>query len=133
MNENIKQEDIVLCEMLVGLFLTSILGQIVIIFLPLERLAVSIGWWAGILVAAFMAVHLKWSTSRLLDYSEKEAVSSLQKYVIIRYGVAIVVLVLLSICKLGNPVSYILGILGLKIAAYSQPLIHHIHQKISRR
>ncbi|MDD3413692.1 MAG: hypothetical protein PHY47_06790 [Lachnospiraceae bacterium] len=128
MIENIKKNK-VLFELLVGIAFWGAMVQIIGLFLKGNKPFFSIGLWSGIVVAVFMAIHMYVSISSALECQEKDAVVKVRSRSVIRYVVVVIVLFFLYVSKLGNPLSYVAGVMGLKVAAYMQPIIHRLIKK----
>lgn len=123
MIENIKKNKVLL-ELLVGIAFWGAMVQIIGLFLKGNKLFFLIGLWSGIAVAAFMAIHMYVSISTALEC--QDAVAKIRNHSVIRYVVVVIVLFFLYFGKLGNPLSYVAGVMGLKVAAYMQPIIHRL-------
>jgi hypothetical protein len=128
MIENIKKNK-VLSELLVGIVFFGAMLQIIGLFLRGNKLFFSIGLWCGIFVAGFMAIHMYVSISSALECQDKDAIIKVRNHSMIRYAVVVIVLFFLYSSKLGNPLSYVAGVMGLKVAAYLQPIINRIIKK----
>ncbi len=124
MVEKVKSTNETLLELLVGIIMYGTIAQIIGLFLHGNKLFFSVGLWCGIGVALFMAIHIYRSLVVMLELSEKDSGAYLRNKVLIRTAVVVIVLFLVYISKLGNPVVYCFGVLGLKIAAFLQPMIH---------
>jgi hypothetical protein len=72
---------------------------------------------------------MAWSLDRALDMEEGDAVKKMQLHNILRYGVVVVVFFLLLYSGLGNPIVAFLGVMGLKVAAYIQPITHKFFRR----
>lgn len=118
------RENRTLRELILGTWIFGILmGIILAIFFPpvIYRL---IGLACGLFAATGMAVHMAYCIDVSVELSEKGAGAHIRKMTIIRYLAVCVLLVILALTKIGDPVSYCIGALSLKIGAYSQPLVH---------
>lgn len=117
-----------LFELEVGILIFGSLCQL-FVFLPQDKLSYSLGLWVGIITAAFAAFHMWWTLDKGLDLEEKSAVGYLGRQNVIRYVVIVAVIVTAAVSEVVNPLSAFLGVMGLKVSAYMQPLT----KKISRR
>lgn len=114
-----------LFELGTGILIFGIFCQFCV--LPFQnRISYSIGLWIGILTALFSAWHMWRALDRGLDLDEKGAVSYLSRQNIIRYVLIVIVLILTAVMEWGNPITAFIGIMGLKISAYMQPLTKKI-------
>ncbi len=120
-------------EMIPGILAYGLLIQIIVaVFFPL-RLYRAIGLWAGIFCGVAMAVHMAFCLEKVVMLDEKGATAYARKTTLIRYGCVCLVLLLIAFLKVGDPVTMVLGILGLKIGAYLQPFVHSIIRKFSHK
>lgn len=117
-----------LFELEVGILIFGGLCQL-FVFLTKDKLSYSLGLWVGIITAAFAAFHMWWTLDKGLDLEEKSAVGYLGRQNVIRYVVIVAVIVTAAVSGVVNPLSAFLGVMGLKVSAYMQPLT----KKISRR
>ncbi len=125
-----------LAELIVGIIVWGFFGQVAFLFFTKGTglLLVSGGWWLGAMVAVFWAVHIHAGLRKVLALGMGDAQTALRFHAIIRYLVAAAGMALLyvSISLAGRKemmiyaASYVPGILTLKAAAYTQPLIHRI-------
>lgn len=70
------------------------------------------------------------SLNDALDRDEENARRIIRKGTSIRYGAVILIILLLAYLKIGNILSCFLGIMTLKAAAYAQPYVHKLLNKI---
>lgn len=126
----LKRQDGVVSELIFGILIYGVLLQVTGIWLVKNKLLYSSGLWFGILFALGITLHMA--------VVIREAVNSGsgQKRVItmylFHYGMAIIMFAAMIYLQLGNPVSAFLGIMGLKLAAYFQPLLHGFLSKIQK-
>lgn len=125
MKKRILKINRTLFELETGIIIFGIVCQLVI--LPFgERIQYSAGLWIGILTALIAAWHMWRSLDRGLELSEKGAVSYLSRQNILRYVIIVLILIVTASTKIGNPLTAFLGIMGLKVSAYMQPLTKKI-------
>ena len=128
-NGKVGKIDRTLLELLTGILVTGMLGQAGVFFVE-RKLYYTLGWWAGILIAAFMAWHMWRTLDRGLDLGEAGAPKYLASANIIRYVIVAVAYIAVAVLDFGNPVAAFFGILMLKVAAYLQPFTHKIFKKL---
>ena len=121
-----------LAELLIGILFWGVIWQAGGVWFVQDKAGCSLGLWAGILTAGVCAVHMYRSLDRALDLSEKDAQKYMMSRSMMRYGLIIVVLLVLMITEAGNPLCGFLGVMGLKTAAYLQPLLHKVMEKRRR-
>ena len=115
----------VLDELLAGIVLFGLICQIVLLVFFRERLPYySAGLWIGVMLAAAGGVHMAWSLDKALDLGQEGAVKKMRSYSLIRYAVALMVLGMMMIFDFAGPLTAFLGLMGLKVSAYLQPLLH---------
>ena len=117
-------------ELLIGIFLFCMLFEIVGILFVADKISHSIGIGCGMLIAAGMTIHMAYNINDALDWDAEQAAKTLRRGSALRYSVIVLVTVLLAYFKIGNVISCVLGILSLKTAAYVQPLVHRVINKI---
>lgn len=125
--------NLTLFELLAGILFFGIFCQIAgCIFLKEKFLYHSAGLWLGAVVAMFMAVHMNASIQKavVLDAESAEKVS--RKDTILRYFAIVLILGVMMVLDFANPLTAFLGIMGLKIAAYCQPLTHKLFIKFEK-
>lgn len=115
--------------LLFGIVLFGVVSELVGVFLVADKLNYSIGLWIGVLTALGMALHMAFGINSALDRGEKGAQAAVTRQNMIRYLAVILVLGILMITNIGNPIAAFVGIMGLKISAYLQPLFTKLSQK----
>lgn len=112
-----------------GIVLFGAVSQVVGIFFVEEKISYSVGLWIGVLIAAFMAFHMAWSLNIALDQGEKAAQVAATRQNIIRYLIVVLILGILMITEIGNPIAAFVGVMGLKVSAYLQPIFQKLFHK----
>lgn len=116
----------ILKELIMAILGYGILGQIILSIIPGVSLYRVIGFWTGVLIAIGMTIHMKRSIEDALDLQEKGAQGHLRKTYAFRMLVVFAIIGLLYYFKIGSVILAFAGIMGLKVAAYLQPLIHKL-------
>lgn len=117
-------------ELCLGIVLFGICCLIVGIFFVKDRSGYSIGLGVGTLAAVLAAVHMWWALDRALDRGEDAARKMITAQSLLRYGCIVIAMGLIMVSGFANPLAFFLGLMGLKVAAYLQPLIHRLYRKI---
>ncbi len=115
--------------LLLGIVLFGAVSQLVGIFLVTEKANYSIGLWIGVLTAIFMAFHMAFSLNSAVDRDVKGAQAAATRQNIIRYLIVVLILGILMMTNIGNPIAAFVGIMGLKVSAYLQPIFQKLSQK----
>lgn len=123
----------ILIELLSGILFLGVLAQAICFFVGERKFYNAVGLWAGIGIACFMVIHMKRSIEDVLDIGEEGAVKYARNAYAIRTIVALVVVGIVVIFRIGNPITLLIGIFPLKISAYLQPYIHKIFLWFSRK
>ena len=128
-----KRVNDTLFELMCGIFLWGAFWQAAGVWFVPDKAKCSLGLWIGALTAEFCVVHMYRALDRALDFMEKDA----QKYVmsrsLMRYGLIMAVFLVLEATGAGNVLCFALGLMGLKAAAYLQPLLHKVFNGIKKR
>lgn len=119
--------DRTLSEMILGILAFGAICQLTVFWFIPQKGCFAAGLWIGITAACAYAWHLWWSLDRNMTVNadnERGATAFSLKQSVLRYaGVA---LVLIGLWYLGGNTSMLagfLGVMGVKIGAYLQPLI----------
>lgn len=122
----ILRDNRTLKEMFPGIILYGGVVQAVLVIFFSSKIFRAVGLWTGILCACAMAVHMAYCLETLVSLDEKRASAYVKKTMLLRYACICVILAAIALSGLGDPVSFVLGTLGLKAGAYLQPLTHRI-------
>ena len=117
-----------LIELICGILVYGVIGQLVILCFLHDKIWLSIGWWIGVLTAVLSAYHMWLGLDKALDFGEKDAVKLITSYNMLRYAVIVVVMGVVMVTEIGNPLAAVFGVFGLKAGAYMQPLIHKFNK-----
>ncbi len=89
----------------------------------------SLSLWFGAAFAAVSAVHMLRTLDRGLGLDVKSAQRRIYLGYLTRYGIIIAVVAIICITECLEPISFFIGYMSLKLAAYEQPLMHKIYNK----
>lgn len=130
MIKRLKEINNVLPELLAGILLIGVVCEIIGVCLVTDKAGYSIGLFIGVLLAAGTAVHMAWSLDIALDTGGLGAEKKIRTGSFVRYGIIVIIFVVVALTKIGNPLAAFLGIMTLKAGAYLQPLIHKLNLKL---
>ena len=125
-------------EALPGLVVTILLYGLVIelagVWFVEDTMKYSIGLWYGVAIAVGLAINLAMVIFDAVTMGDSEhANRRIIAKSILRYVVVVVLFFILGYFKFGNLFTAFLGVLGLKISAYSQPLLGKAANKLMGR
>lgn len=118
----------VLPELILGILLYGIVLQAAGIWLSEDKLMYTKGLWIGIILAMGLALHIAVVIEDAVSLNSSRA--KLVTMSLLRYIAAAAVLFGTAYFRLGSVIAAFLGVMGLKIAAYSQPFIHKVILKL---
>lgn len=119
-------------ELLIGILVLGILGQLVCFIFLKQHLYHAIGLWTGVLVAAGMAIHMQISIEDGLDIAWEDGAKHMKKAYLTRTAIACGVMAVVLYFKWGNPLTLLFGVMTLKLAVYLQPFVHRILERRRR-
>ncbi len=116
-------------DLCLGIVLYGIVFEIILLIFS-RKPDYSIGLWIGIALAVVGSIHMWWSLDRSLDMVQKDATRQVTTNNIIRYFVAVMVLVILVYTDFANPIFAFCGYMGMKVSAYMNPFVRKISAKV---
>lgn len=105
----------------VGIFIYTLVVEVVGIFFSGNILAYTLGLLVGALFAVFLMIHMAVTLDKGLDMPETQAIKYTRRQSFIRLGVMLLALLLGVIFDQLNFIALVLGLLGLKIGALLAP------------
>ncbi len=126
MKDKLFGKDSVLGELILGIIAFGILVQVIGLIFFHEKVLYATGLWIGTATAIVMAVHMAYTLGIVLCLGEEKAPGKQRYYAMIRYLLAVLAVLAVFYFKIGNPLTCIAGIMGLKAGAYLQPLTHKL-------
>ena len=122
-----------LFELLVGIVFFGIVMQIICVCVSRNYWYDAVGIWSGIAISCFSAIHMKRTIEDAIDLGESGAVKHIRLGYVKRMLVAFLVVGIVLYFKVGNPLTVLISIFSLKMAAYLQPLVHKIISKMKEK
>ncbi|MBO6128517.1 MAG: hypothetical protein J6P79_06435 [Pseudobutyrivibrio sp.] len=105
-----------------GILVYGVLIELVGVWFVKDKIRYTTGLIFGIGCAVFMAIHI----AMIIEESVRIGQGH-EKYLsfksVMRYLIVCAVMILMMVFKLGNMFTALIGILGLKVSAYAQPLL----------
>lgn len=121
---NNNTEDSLIKNMIFILFVYTTLVQLLLIASPGDLLRESIGLWVGAITGSAMLIHIKKSALEMLELGEIGAKKYAKKQAILRMTLVAIVFGLVFYYDLGSVLTVFIGVMGLKVAAYLQPIFN---------
>ena len=89
-----------------------------------DKLRYSTGLWAGIIMGVGLAIHLAIVIRDTVEMGgdTKHANGRVIAKSLMRYGTVVILFFILGYFHLGNLITAFLGVMGLKVSAYLQPV-----------
>ena len=116
---------------MLGIVLYGLLIQLAGMWFVTDKLSYTIGLWFGVLLAVGMAINM---ASVIYDSVVLGDADYAKKRVIIksmlRYLVVVILFFILGFFEIGNLFMGLIGVFGLKFAAYAQPIMAKVSWKL---
>ena len=127
-----------LFEIWMGIGVFGLVGVLVILFLPTEKLPAILAYLLGAIVSACAVTHIAYVTELTMDMHNMDQA---QKYTtgryLIRMTVYAVVIIAAYYTSYLNIPALVIGLFGTKVGAYLQPLMHRFlewtREKVSKK
>lgn len=130
MIKKIKELNSVLAELIAGIILVGMVCEFTGVWFVTDKVKYSLGLMIGVILAAAMAIHMAWALDIAVSMDAGGAEKKIRFNSIFRYLVVVVILFVVMVTKFANPLAAFLGIMSLKAAAYLQPSIHRLKNKL---
>lgn len=117
-------------DLLLGILFFGIICEVIIAVVGSNVVMYSLALWLGIILAMGMAMHMSKVLNVAVSIGEGGAEKIMRNYSFARYAILVIILGVIMITEVLNPLLVFLGIMGLKVAAYIQPITHKLVTKI---
>ncbi len=118
-------------ELICGVFLWGLLLGLGFVWLSDSKMGFLLSLSAGVLVAAGMAFHMCWFIGDSLELEQEDASKHMKKGTVLRMAAAMALVVLVWRLH-GDIIAVFLGLLTLKLGAYTQPLTHRLAGRLKK-
>ena len=118
--------------LLLGILIWGVLVQLAGVWFVEDKLRYSTGLWIGIFTAMGMAYHIAKVIAEMVVYADAEKVKMrVTAQSLLRYVAVVAIFAIMMIFDLGNLYTAFVGVMGLKISAYLQPLLQKAIAKVT--
>lgn len=120
--------------LIAGIVIYGLIIQLAGVWFVQDKLGYSIGLWYGIAIAIGMGINLAVVIYDAVTFGEGEnANSRIVVKSLLRYIIVAVLFFILGYFEFGNIITAFIGVMGLKVSAYMQPLLTKIVNKLLGR
>lgn len=117
-----------------GILIYGVVLQFTGVWFVDDKIRYSTGLWFGIAVAVGMAVNLAIVIFDSINFEDaKQAKHRVILKSALRYVIVVALFFIVGFFRLGNLIIAFLGVMGLKVSAYMQPLASKIYYKFTGR
>lgn len=120
-------------EMALIIAVWGILVELAGVFIVKDKFSYSIGLGIGVALAMFTAINIARGISKVIDLGQSVAANKIRLQAVLRYLFIVAVFAVVLFTEFANPIAAFLGLMGLKVSAYLQPLTHTFLSKYKRR
>ncbi len=114
--------------LVLGILIYGLIIELIGVWFVTDKIRYTSGLLIGISCAVGLAIHIAMIIEESVRIGEGH-----EKYLsfksVMRYLVLCAVLILMMVFKLGNMFTALIGVLGLKVSAYAQPLLYRIFKR----
>jgi MFS family permease len=135
MGVNMKNINTTLLELIIGILISTIFTGIIGIIITNNNMSFVLGLILGAFTAILLVIHMYQSLEKSLLLDEESAQKFSKKMAVLRMVVmGLAVVVALTFPKIFNIIAVLIGIMGLKISAYLQPITNkYISTKLKNK
>lgn len=121
-----QADKVVAKDMIRIMLIYGVILQVICLFMPGDRLRMAAGLWIGIASGIGLLIHMRNSLLEALDMDPEGAKRYMQKSYAVRYVTVVVIFMTVTYLDIVNIFTLIAGVMGLKISAYLQPIMHKL-------
>lgn len=112
---------------IIGIY--GILAAVFVIIFANKVIYSLAGLLIGCIAAAYMLIYMNLVLNRCMGFEAKAVEKYVIKHSVIRYFTVVIIFGIVCITDIANPITCFVGLLGLKISAYLQPIAHKLMNK----
>lgn len=130
----LKRLNDILPELIAIILVYGVLIELIGVWWVKDPVRYSSGLAIGIGLAVFLSINIASSIWSMVGVNSKKAQVLVAAKAIGRYAVVVIVSMAMGYFNLGNILTWFVGIMGLKVAAFMQPLIHKVFfEKVKKK
>lgn len=126
LKETLRKINRTVLEMHLGILAAAVICEIIGCIFAKDAWFYSKSLLLGAALAFVNVIHIYKTLERGLEYDQKTAAKIIFTGYMVRYIVLIVFVVVICMTKTMDPLIFVLGYMGLKVAAYLQPFTHKL-------
>ena len=125
-----REDRIVLRDMIIIMILFGSIAQIVSFAFPGDHVKMAVGLWIGVAAGIGFAIHIRDTLEEALMRGVDGARRYVQRGYAIRCTALLVIVTIVSYFQLADIVMLLIGVMGLKVSGYLQPILHEVFEKV---
>ncbi len=122
----LKKMNPALPMLLITILVYGVLVELIGMWFVEDKLRYSTGLLIGIGLAIFLSISIATSIFDVLDVRSKKDQVKISLKAVLRYVIVAIISIAMGYFKFGNIWTWFIGVMGLKVAALMQPLIHKV-------
>ncbi|MBO4214511.1 MAG: hypothetical protein IKX99_03880 [Lachnospiraceae bacterium] len=122
----LKKMNPALPSLMATILVYGVLVELIGVWFVEDKLRYTTGLLIGIGLALFLSISIAASIFDVLDVRGKKDQVKVSLKAVLRYAIVAIISIAMGYFKLGNIITWFIGVMGLKVAALTQPLIHRV-------
>lgn len=122
----LKKMNPALPSLMATILVYGVLVELIGVWFVEDKLRYTTGLLIGIGLALFLSISIAASIFDVLDVRGKKDQVKVSLKAVLRYAIVAAISIAMGYFKLGNIITWFIGVMGLKVAALTQPLIHRV-------
>lgn len=122
----LKKMNPALPSLMATILVYGVLVELIGVWFVEDKLRYTTGLLIGIGLALFLSISIAASIFDVLDVRGKKDQVKVSLKAVLRYAIVAALSIAMGYFKLGNIITWFIGVMGLKVAALTQPLIHRV-------
>ena len=120
--------------LIAGMIIYGLIIQFAGVWFVVDKIGYSIGLWYGVAIGIGMAINLATVIYDAVTFDgEGNANKRVAAKSMLRYIIVVILFFILGYFEFGNLITAFLGVMGLKVSAYLQPLLNKLLGKSKRQ
>jgi len=124
----------ILKEIILGILLFAVVGTLIILAAPVEKLPALLGFWLGAFLNICSMIHITYVTEMIVDMHDQRHAT---RYSIINYLARLLIMGIAIVfsyyTRYLNMLTLVIGLFGIKAGAYLQPFMRRFLERHAKR